>query len=79
MIRSVEEGIMFYKSELKRYYDYTETVKRSYPPDRDFLSYDREHYDKIRLWNAELRGMIRILGLTKKEETEIDLEIGIVS
>ena len=76
---SIEEALDVYKKAVKDYFVWADRLKRSYgwkpPYEFDQINLGTSDYTKLLQENAELRGMAKVLGLTKKEIKEIDDEI----
>lgn len=84
MIRTVEEGLEKYEAELKSYKEWTDKLREYF--DRTcgegnwspMMHFSGSEYEKLIKWNAELKAMAKVLGLSRKEEKTIDKECGII-
>lgn len=80
MITSVAEGLKRYKQELRTHNRWYDRLKARYG---DALTVDpiglldSAAWREVHEQNATLRAMVKVLGLTKREETAIDRTIGI--
>ena len=78
-MRSTEEMLEFYKQELRRYVTWSDMIETLYPEikERGIVSLSSGNYQESLTRDARLRGMSAALGLTPKEEAQIDEECGV--
>ncbi len=83
MIKTAQEGLDIYKATLKKYREWSAKLTESYDsicgkgkwsPMANFSSTELQEANE---WNDQLRGMVKVLGLSKEEEAAIDKECGI--
>lgn len=78
-MNSIEQGLDVYRNELKAYLLETDRIKRSYgwQPGETFdqINLSNHHYNWCVQNTATLRGMEKILGLSKEEVDEFEQNI----
>ncbi|MCX6755123.1 MAG: hypothetical protein NT068_01090 [Candidatus Nomurabacteria bacterium] len=81
MFATIEQALDVYKQEVKDYLTWFETLNlpKEGTIELKLGILDPIDYDKFMAWQEKMASMVKVLGLTEKEEAEIDSELGVIA